>query len=314
MGWLWGKDDNAPDAVNKLDPSLRDFLEREAPKSTQPAQAQSAPSAQPRTSAPPTSAEDRPVVPEASLYKDGRYAHIWKNYRPLHEIEAATKNENDKLRDLVDLYEDRKKQIGRTALENCSLEMLEQQDCFTNGTWLDRTNMCRDKTRAFGRCYDMQIKFLKALGFLSVVGRPEEEEEKIQMHAYRLYQQMLEQERIREAAKETGQPTPELEPVLTPQKVAAAFGAKIPITKGEAFSSIPEPLRADFKKTIENKTPEEAAIEEAVFVADIERRKALGKDYAVIMQAEKLQRQKRWAEGRATVGDRMKRWWGGWDD
>ncbi len=95
-------------------------------------------------------------VPAQSLYPDGRYAHLWRTYRPQAVIEQAAKTDQEKLLDIVEGFKERRAQIGRAALENCAVEQLAIQDCFRYGGWRTRVTMCRDETRTFERCYVTQ--------------------------------------------------------------------------------------------------------------------------------------------------------------
>lgn len=163
MGWFWEKSTpNNSDPLRDLDPSLRDFLSKESPVKYRPAPAPPPPSPQETPSAPTpeqcptTTAFDSPQAPSKSLYPDGRYAHLWKNYRPQSEIEAEGKSDQEKLLDVLEGYKERKAQIGRTAVENCVMEQLAVEECYNSGRWKDRMMMCRTETKAFERCYILQ--------------------------------------------------------------------------------------------------------------------------------------------------------------
>ncbi len=178
MGWFWGSSGNGDaatstnDPLGKLDPSLRDFLERESPVkyktsgSNSPAPAptnqksyteQVLPSyGNPSSSTPKQEDPSKPKVPPESLFQDGRYAHLWKDYKPLYEVENAHKTDQEKLLDVLEGYKFRKGEIGRAALENCTMEHWAVSDCFTNGGWGSRMTMCRAENRHFERCYMMQ--------------------------------------------------------------------------------------------------------------------------------------------------------------
>lgn len=171
MGWFGGSGknesskDNDGDPLRDLDPSLRDFLEKESPvkyqtakppPSPQPAKSSSQLAEPTEASATPTT----PTVPAASLYPDGRYAHLWSTYRSQSEIEGATRSEQEKLADVVAGYRERKAQIGRVALENCAIEQTALSDCFRTGGWASRLTMCRAENKQLERCYMMQ-----AVGF-----------------------------------------------------------------------------------------------------------------------------------------------------
>src|SRR6188768_2785879 len=134
MGWfgnLFGKSDSQGDPLSKLNPELREFLQKESPVKYTPAQdtapkpQNAAPPPKPATAAPSIADQavqpstDGPAVPRESLYQDGRYAHLWKGYRPQAEVENEFKSDHEKLMDILEGYKERKAQIGRAALENC---------------------------------------------------------------------------------------------------------------------------------------------------------------------------------------------------
>ncbi len=179
MGWFWGSSSNGDtrgttdDPLRNLDPSLRDFLEKESPVryktsgSTSPVPPPPAPEKQlsykdqilPPPEAQSSSSQtdsSTPKVPAESLFPDGRYAHLWKKYKSLYEVENASKTDQEKLLDVLEGYKYRKAEIGRAALENCALEQWAVNDCFRNGGWSSRLSMCRAENRQLERCYLMQ--------------------------------------------------------------------------------------------------------------------------------------------------------------
>ncbi len=171
MGWFWGStssgDDNrSQDPLRGLDPSLRDFLAKESPVKYSSSDPPPAPepiptptSSSSRKAAAPeeSSVQDtEPKVPPQSLFKDGRYAHLWKGYQSKEEIEAAGKSDQEKIDDVLEGYKYRKAEIGRAALENCALEQWQVNECFRNGGWASRLTMCRTENRELERCYLMQ--------------------------------------------------------------------------------------------------------------------------------------------------------------
>lgn len=352
MGWFWGSSDNnnnhnssSSDAFSNLDPTLREFLEKEAPRKRPPppSQPRETPSiesltphslpkpASPVSTTQPTSSN--PAIPAESLYQDGRYAHLWKGYKPLADIEASGKTDQDKLTDLVEAFNNRKAAIGRAALENCAYEQLELSECFRSGGWSTRITMCKTENRRLARCYEMQSKFLKALGYLSLEGRSEEEEERIQMHADKLFHRMLAQEKEIEKAKKEGRPIPEFKPVMSKENIAAVLNANPPQTttptssialrdnlptpptpgRGEAldFEGLPERVRKVFEKRLRDvKSPEERALEERAIEAELAVTAKMGKEAEVVWAEERRKRQERQEQGRQTLGDRVKTFWG----
>jgi hypothetical protein len=163
MGWIssvFGTDKSA-DPLGKLDPQLREFLQKESPVKYTPNQ----PSTTNTTSAPTQQNDDPSIapseaqptaVPSASLYQDGRYAHLWKGYTPLAQIEAETATDHDKLMGVLESFKERKAVIGKAALENCAEYQEEWVHCMKHGTWEDQLQMCRHQVRRFERCYAMQ--------------------------------------------------------------------------------------------------------------------------------------------------------------
>jgi hypothetical protein len=184
MGWFWGssddnKNDKSRDPLRDLDPSLRDFLKKESPVKYSPSNppltpqpsttplAISTPAPQSKVSndAPNSPEDAENKVPSESLFKDGRYAHLWKTYQPQSEIDAEGKSDQEKIQDVLEGYKYRKAEIGRAALENCALEQWDVNECFRTGGWASRMTMCRAENRQLERCYMMQSVRLGPIGY-----------------------------------------------------------------------------------------------------------------------------------------------------
>jgi hypothetical protein len=193
MGWLWGSSESndsnkSQDPLRDLNPELRNFLEKESPvkysssnppAAARPVHAHAHVQEQAQTPKDIAKAENSSVsppqdsrkVPPESLFQDGRYAHIWKHYKPLHEIENETKSDQEKIMDVIEGYKDRKAEIGRAALENCALEQWEINECFKKGGFTSRMTMCRTENREFERCYMMQsVCHTSSKSFYSAMG------------------------------------------------------------------------------------------------------------------------------------------------
>lgn len=176
MGWwpsIFGGDKPA-DPLKQLDPKLREFLEKESPlkyKTDSPSEAsttqQHGPSSSPSGPAEVEAAAEAkvqqedskpaaPAVPSQSLYQDGRYAHLWKNYRPQSELEAESLTDHDKLMGVLEAYNERKAEITKAAMENCADAQEEWINCMKHGKWEDQIQMCRHQVRRFEKCYTMQ--------------------------------------------------------------------------------------------------------------------------------------------------------------
>ncbi|KYK54163.1 hypothetical protein DCS_06120 [Drechmeria coniospora] len=300
MGWLpsiFGSEKTA-DPLAKLDPKLREFLEKESP-------VQYAPSAQPPSPPSPStasharhrdehaveSAAARPVVPAASLYQDGRYAHLWKNYRPLAQVESESASDHDKLIGVLEGFKGRKAAIGRASLENCAIQQEEWINCMKHGSWEDQLQMCRHQVRRFERCYTMQSRFLRALGYGSVLGRPAVVDEDIQMHADSLYLRMIQHEDAVEKARKDGTPIPVFDPAL-------------PRTNASTIKPTEE-VEKQWKEKLDQLPEDERAVEEAALRADLQVRADVATNVQKIWNTQKEARDSRKAEGQETLGDRV---------
>ncbi|KAI9833882.1 MAG: hypothetical protein M1819_003391 [Sarea resinae] len=376
MGWFWGSsssDDSSSssstttktttkttttsDPLSGLDPSLRTFLENESPvkytsnpnsspSTQQPSyHDQITPSPATSSSSASTTSASSPAtgVPPQSLYPDGRYADIWRTYRPLSEVENASKTEQDKLMDVLEGYKNRKAEIGRAALENCALEQWAVNDCFRNGGWRSRVALCRTENREMERCFLMQSKFLKALGYLSTYDRSPDTDEAIQMHADTLYHRMLDQEKAIEEAKANDLPIPTFPPIIpqtaqgetlspSPSPSAtppSAFSAPTesspfpsPQTPAPPTTTAPETpdkltlpslhpdIQAQLLKRLDGLSPLEREVEEAAISKEIAAGEHLSRQIGAQYAAKEAARKKRRAEGQETVADRVSGWFG----
>ncbi len=242
MGWLWGgktrNDDKDP--TKSLDPTLKEFLDSQQPRPYVPAQAPAAPvPAQPETLPSPQASEPSnskklapdsnaeansnasadATVPSASLFPDGRYAHLWTTYTPEASLTATT---TSPLERIVSARKDRRELVSRAAMENCAFEQELQRTCFAAGTAAQRAKarltLCREETKAFNRCYALQGKFLQALGYLGRADSTDDEDERVQMHADALYHRMMDYEAAVDRARRAGTPVPPLASVFEPGK------------------------------------------------------------------------------------------------
>lgn len=151
------------DPLKDLDPKVREFLEKESPVKIESKRPED-----PSQAAAPTDAEshsphptEKPAVPEQSQFQDGRYAHLWKTYRPLADIENETKSDHERLTDVLEAYKGRQSAIGAAALENCAEEQFDWNNCMKSGSLRARVTMCRDEVRKFEQCYNMQTVRLR---------------------------------------------------------------------------------------------------------------------------------------------------------
>ncbi|CAK7271820.1 hypothetical protein SEPCBS57363_004818 [Sporothrix epigloea] len=325
MGWfdgLRGSDSSGSSSspLAKLDPKLREFLEKESPlkyqqqqeeeKKQQKQQQQNQLQISQYSVQPPT-VSSQPAVPTESLYQDGRYADLWKTYRPLASVEADTKSEHERLMDILDAYKDRRAQIGRTALENCALEQIEWNECIKDGPLSSRMTMCHEEMKKFERCYNMQSRLLKALGYLNTYGRSADMDERIQLHADALYHRMLRQESEIEKAKAEGRPAPALDfatNIALPKPdyaTAAPAPLATPAVPIENDATIPEDLRKQFTEKLAKLPAAERSAEEAALRAELVAHAEMSTRVTELRAAQQAAREQRKADGKATWKDRV---------
>ncbi|OTB05619.1 hypothetical protein M426DRAFT_319610 [Hypoxylon sp. CI-4A] len=322
MGWwdsIWSSSASSDDPLRKLDPKLREFLERESPVKYSAAQQQQVAKEAQAAAAAAAAAEAKrqaeeqanstSLVPKESQFQDGRYAHLWKTYKPLAEIEAETKSDHEKLMDVLEGYKERKNQIGKAALENCALEQVDWRQCMTNPSVTERMTMCRTQIRKFEKCYMTQTRLLKALGYLSTLDRSPEVEEDIQLHADTLYHRMLSQEAEITAAKEEGRPIPQFPPLIPRLPTAAAERQRIqqqqqiqkPIQDDELTQEQRELLRERLKKVPEEDRP----TEEQAIRAEWRAKAEVASRVQDLWKKQEQERQQRKERGEETMWDKL---------
>lgn len=345
MGWFWdskaGGNGNG-DAYKNLDSGLKDFLDQES--SSQ--RASQKPIAEPKT-APrsedgasttyraqigindgesatrhdsPSGNTDEATVPRESLFQDGRYAHLWRTYRSQASVDASGKTDQDKLSDVVDAYKDRKAAIGRAALENCVMEQMAEKECYSHGGVKKLMGMCRAENREFNRCYVMQSKFLKALGYLSSQSSTADEEERIQMHADKLYHEMLAREKAMEEAEKAGRQAPVFEPLLQQDKIVQALGTTSAYARARQkaqdaslstnLSAYAPEKQDEIQQRLKGLNEHEKQIELQLIAAESRSQMEFADRVGQHMEEERQHRAERRERGHETVGDTIKRWWG----
>lgn len=293
MSWFWGAGGgkgSQNDPAKALDDDLKQFLKDQQPRPYQPAEL-SKPLAQPpksRESAVPaasagqsTEVEDR-ALPKESLFQDGRYKDLWKTYVPQEQSGISP------VERVLEFRKDRRATIHKAAMENCAFEQQMQTDCMHASSWAQkirgRMTLCHEENKAYNRCYSLQAKFLQALGYMSSMTSSDEDEEKIQMHADKLYHRMMDYEAEVDDARRNGKPIPPLVSLFNPNRTAPSADQLV----------LPEVIASKLTKPLSDYAPHErelaakAALEEAK-VAD-----AYAKDlftYTTTMNEERKTRQ-----------------------
>ncbi|KAK3694589.1 hypothetical protein B0T22DRAFT_488080 [Podospora appendiculata] len=329
---------NESDPLRRLDPKLRDYLQRESPiKYTDDKPSSTAGSAQQQqrqhdhhaqlleqqqqqqqqqqiqqrqhqksaSDAAATAAAaaahnlNEPQVPPQSLYPDGRYADIWKTYRPLAAVEAETKTDHEKLMDVLDAFKERKAQIGRAALENCADEQMDWNACMKSGDLVARMTMCRAEVQKFEHCYMTQSRLLKALGYLATYDRPPAVDEEIQMRADALYHRIREQEAAIAKAKEEGRPVPTFAPLVE-------RGGKVAAVEKEKEEEIPAATAEAWRGKLEKLPEEQRAAEEEALRAERRANLELSTKIHGLWEEQAKERAARKERGEQTLVDKVR--------
>ncbi|KAB8227080.1 uncharacterized protein BDW43DRAFT_21097 [Aspergillus alliaceus] len=314
MGWFWGNS-NQEDPVKRLDPGLREYLEHEAPKKYVPTAAQDPPKtvnqqAQSSQQSAASEAADssKPSVPSASLFPDGRYAHLWKTYKPPNDEGTEAKGASR----VIEKFKSRNDTVHRAAMENCALEHEDLTLCFQNGNLrkriMSRMTLCSEENGKFSRCFTTQAKFLQALGYASSFDSDDEREERIQMHADKLYHEMLDYEKQVEEARAAGQEPPPLTSLFNPkarsqQQKAESTTGSLEIPGGEAIPSGFKP-----SKPLEQLTPHERELEIRAHYAQLEQQKIYAQEASPFLKTHDDARQKRREKAVSWFGETVGKW------
>lgn len=154
----------------------------------------------------------------------------------------------------------------------------------------------------------MRIKqrLLKALGYLNALDNGAGVEERIQMHADKLYHQMLDQEKAEAQAKAEGKAIPKFEPVIPNQAVKDATAAEesnVSAMTEAAKKRVQDKLKAMDKMS---RQAEEAAIE-----GEVRSRNAMVTKIKEMWKEQEAEREERQAKGEGTLWDKATSLWKG---
>ncbi|KAG0158960.1 hypothetical protein PDIDSM_6480 [Penicillium digitatum] len=283
MGWFWG-DKN--DTVQKLEPGLRDYLEQEKPDKYVPG-----PNVKPAS------------TPHSIPRPPCRYA-ISGTYKPIELDEQSGVRGASRV---IEKYKERGDTVQRAAMENCALEHEALTHCFKTGNWRKqieaRLTMCSAENGTFSRCFTTQTKFLQALGYAAGFEYDADKEERIQMHADKLYHQMLDYEKRVEDAKAAGIEPPPLTSLFNPEKPTQTPEVGLEIPGGEV---IPEELKPS--KPLQKLTPHERELEIRAHYAQREQHKMYAHEAAPFMKTQVDARQKRQDKAVSWFGETLGKW------
>ena len=166
----------------------------------------------------------------------------------------------------------------------------------------------------------MQSRFLRALGYLSAQNASPEEEERIQMHADKLYHEMLEQEREMMEGGEVSRNAQVGQAVIPSESTTQALGEESAWARARRkalvdgspkhLADFPVEKQREVKERLKTLTPAEREVELQLMAAESRAMKEYTDQIVEQLQEDKRQRDERREQGQETVGDSLKRIWG----
>lgn len=136
-------------------------------------------------------------------------------------------------------------------------------------------------------------RLLKALGYLNAIDRSPEMDERIQMHADKLYHQMMEQEAAIEKAKAEGLPEPKFEPII-PKKASE-----------DQLANLSEEARKRYQEALEKVDESQRTAEEAAIQAEMRSKAEMVGKVKELWKEQEVERQARKARGEETLKDKV---------
>ncbi|KAF3909690.1 hypothetical protein AA313_de0208428 [Arthrobotrys entomopaga] len=241
MGWWWNSS-NPPDGkkskpsdskatLSTLDSSLQDYLKTSTPKDKPTAPA---PEPDPLLFKPSSKLHKQgsfesvprdyaePAAPHAQSAYGDRYAEYWASYKGPDG--SKVDSPEIVMREFVDGFKQIRQNIAAAASENCAMEEIELHECYKHGTWYQRIRMCTEESQKLSKCLTQQKEFLRTLGYLGNETRDPKIDERIQMHADKLYRLQLEQDEATKKAVKEGKDIDEaVAKVKAAQEKAGAY-------------------------------------------------------------------------------------------
>lgn len=138
-------------------------------------------------------------------------------------------------------------------------------------------------------------RLLKALGYLNAIDRSPETDERIQLHADKLYHQMMEQEKAIAEAQKEGKPAPKFEPVIPKQVTDTATEAAL----------MSESAKKRVAEKLEGMSEQERAAEQAAVDAEMKAKAEMVGKIQGLWKEQEAERKARIEKGEASMWDRM---------
>ncbi|KAJ5232266.1 hypothetical protein N7468_005222 [Penicillium chermesinum] len=216
---------------------------------------------------------------------------------------------------VIEKFKERGDTVQRAAMENCALENEALALCFKTGSWRkqieSRLTACSAENRTFSRCFATQSKFLQALGYAASFDEDPEREERIQLHADKLYHQMLDYEKKVEEAKAAGEQPPPIRSLFHPESPPQP---EVPAAEKKPYSPVEIPggeaIPDGFKpsKPLHQLTPHERELEIRLHNSQIEQHKLYAQEASPFMKGHDEAKEKRRAKAVSWFGETIGNW------
>lgn len=254
-----------------------------------------------------------------SLYPDGRYAHLWRTYQSPSSLFTSdpTTQARDDVSAAIATFRARKSDVGAAALGNCIMERLAEDECFSSGTLMRKLGGCRPESRAFSRCFELQARLLRGLGYMSHQPglQGDEVRERMRMRADEIWTEVRRREGEVERAKQEGM----VEPVFPPLRHLGREWIKKTEEQKEVearrwdreteeavLGRFNEAMQAALRERIKGLPAHERELEVKLELAEAESHLEYGKLVADYYRVEAEERRARKAQGQSTLGDWLK--------
>ena len=170
--------------------------------------------------------------------------------------------------------------------------------CFDTGNWKQkayaRATLCNKEDTEFLRCYQLQSRFMLALGY-QAPGKETSpgQDERVQMHADKLYHRMRDYEAACEEARLNDDPMPELKSVFDHTKPAP----------DPATLKVSPAFEKESSRKFSELPAHEKELESRAYMAEMENNKGYAKELTTYLQEMHEDRKERQKVFKRVFGD-----------
>lgn len=352
MPWFWTSTSNTDNAFDSLDANSRDFLRKTPSIPTSRSSNPTTNTTSSRTTADSftskqafpyssTVSAESPAnnaasdLPSQTLFPDGRYAHLWSTYHPPPlSGNPLTSSSNpstpviteitpqEQLSSLLSVYRNKRSTSHKAALSNCVLEHIAEIECLTTSSIYNKIKGCSTETKQFTRCFTLQGKMLRAMGWLDSRieddGKGDERREGMLNRADELWTEVKRRAELRNSGRTVDEELGRID--FGHDRSSLEKGVEEGDVKGEeALKKREEELWKVFKasrwdnlrKEVEGLPLDQKVLELELQLAESKAHEEYGEQITQFYDIELQDRRKRKVEGHTSMGDWLK-WLSGW--